>query len=157
MIGVLVPSQKTNLQVDSSHQGLLKSSGERDSLTVPSHPLKIRPVGNAYTATKNIKLAAGYLAFLPDEILVQVLEYLDGASLKQLGCACKALYAFSRIEDLWKTLCIEYEHPHPFLFASRCHNIHFEPCDPDFQRFCCFLPHLLAQEANLFRLGTTYP
>lgn len=101
----------------SSHQKLLKSSREYDSPTVPSHPLMIRPSGNAYTATENIKLAAGSLALLPDELLLQVLEFLDAASLKRLGCACKALYAFSRLEDLWKALCIEYEHPHPtFLF-----------------------------------------
>ena len=53
---------------------------------------------------------------LPDEVIIQVLESLDATSLQCLGCTCKALYAFSRFEDLWKTLCIEYE-----LFSS----IHF--------------------------------
>lgn len=56
-------------------------------------------------------MAAGSFAALPDELLIQVLESLDAASLKWLGCACKALYAFSRLEELWKTLCIEYEIP----------------------------------------------
>ena len=94
----------------SSHQKISsKSSEECTSLTVPSHPLRIKPAGNAYTATENIKLAVGpFFAALPDEVLVQVLESLDAASLMRLGSTCKALYAFSRLEELWKTLCIEY-------------------------------------------------
>lgn len=108
---VLVPSSKITPGESRSHQeNLSKGSGEHDSL-VPSHPLGIRPAGNAYSATENIKLATGALTALPDELLVQVLEFLDAVSLKRLGCACKALYAFSRLEELWKTLCIEYELP----------------------------------------------
>lgn len=106
---VWVSSQKMT-PGETSSQTLPTSSVEHDSL-VPLHPLRIRPAGNAYTATEDIKLAAGSFAALPDEILIQVLESLDAASLKRLGCACKALYAFSRLEELWKTLCIEYEIP----------------------------------------------
>ena len=107
---VSVRTQKVTPGESSSHQeNLPRFSGEYDSLTVPSHPLQIKPAGNAYTATENIKLAAGSFALLPDELLIQVLEYLGAASLKRLGSACKALYAFSRLEDLWKTLFIEYD------------------------------------------------
>lgn len=60
-------------------------------------------------------MAAGTFVALPDELLIQVLELLDAASLKRLGCACKALYAFSRFEELWKTLYIEYAFPHQLL------------------------------------------
>ncbi|KAF6240328.1 hypothetical protein HO173_001939 [Letharia columbiana] len=102
---VLVSSQKMTPR-ETSSQTLPTSSAEHDSL-VPLHPLRIRPAGNAYTATEDIKMAAGSFAALPDELLIQVLESLDAASLKWLGCACKALYAFSRLEELWKTLCIE--------------------------------------------------
>ena len=55
---------------------------------------------------------------LPDELIIQVLESLDATSLQCLGSTCKALYAFSRFEDLWKTLCIEYE------LLSSIHFIH---------------------------------
>ena len=81
-----------------------------DSITVPSHPLGVKPTGNAYNATKNLKSATGVFVALPDELFVQVLEYLDASSLQKIGCTCKAMYAFSRLEDLWKTLCIEYAH-----------------------------------------------
>ena len=97
-------SSHSNNQLDCSEE-----SEEYDSLTVPPHPLGIKPTGNVYTATENIKPAAGFFMRLPDELIIQVLESLDAASLQCLGCTCKALYAFSRFEDLWKTLCIEYE------------------------------------------------
>ena len=115
---VSIPPQESTQGENLSHQeNLLRFSEHCDSLTVPLHPLEIKPAGNAYTATENIKLAAGSFALLPDELLIQVLEYLEAASLRRLGSACKALYAFSRLEDLWKTLCIEYELP-LFLYPS---------------------------------------
>ena len=125
---VLVPSSKITLGVGESwsHQtNLSKGSGEHHSL-VPSHPLGIKPAGNAYSATQNIKRATGSFTALPDKLISQVLEFLDAASLKWLGCACKALYAFSRLEELWKKICIEYEllmslffSLSPFLLQSR--------------------------------------
>ena len=107
--GVLVPSQKIGAGGTSIHQIPPESAEEHESLLVPSHPLRIKPAGNAYTATENIKLAAGSFTLLPDELLIQVLESLDATSLNRLGSACKSLYAFSRLEDLWKKFCIEYE------------------------------------------------
>lgn len=78
-----------------------------DSTAVPLHPLGVKPAGNAYATNENTKSAAGLFATLPDELLVQILELLDAKTLLRIGCACKAIYAFSRLEDLWKTLCIE--------------------------------------------------
>ena len=110
-VNVLVTSTNMTTGETPSHQeNFSKSSGEHDSV-VPSHPLGIKPAGNAYSATENIKLATGVFTALPDELIIQLLEFLDATSLKRLGCTCKALYAFSRLEELWKTLCIEYELP----------------------------------------------
>ena len=87
-----------------------------DLIAVPSHPLGIKPTGNAYSATQDLKSAAGYLRVLPDELWIQILEDLDASALQKVGCTCKALYAFSRLEDLWKILCIEYGYL--FLYLS---------------------------------------
>ena len=76
------------------------------SNVVPHHPLHIKPSGNLYAASVNIKDKAGDLSFLPDEVLIQILEVLDSHSLCNIGQTCKALYAFSRLEDIWKTLFI---------------------------------------------------
>ena len=75
---------------------------------IPPHPLGIKPSGNAYDTTKNLKLKAGLFVLLPDDILLHLLESFNDSSLKLLGYTCKSLYAFSRFEDLWKRLCIEY-------------------------------------------------
>lgn len=86
------------------------SNGEEDSsvTVVPLHPLGIKPAGNAYTSSSNIRSTIGMFNSLPDELIVQVLEHLHSTSLLQLGATCKALYAFSRLEDLWKALFIGY-------------------------------------------------
>ena len=73
---------------------------------VPSHPLNIKPSGNVYVSKKNIELAAGAFAALPDEVLIQVLESLNAISLKHIGSTCKALYAYSRFDDIWKSLSV---------------------------------------------------
>jgi hypothetical protein len=73
---------------------------------VPSHPLDVKPSGNALTANLNLKLAGGLLSSLPDELLMQLLEYLDQDSLVALGSTSKALYAFCRADELWKDLFI---------------------------------------------------
>ena len=77
-------------------------------VTVPIHPLGVRPAGNAYTAIENLKSAAGSFSYFPDELLVSILEFLDAKALVDLGSTCRALYAFSRLEDLWRTIFIQY-------------------------------------------------
>jgi hypothetical protein len=73
---------------------------------VPCHPLGVKPSGNALVAASNLRDALGNLGALPDEVVLMVLEWLDPSSLLKLGRTCKALYAFTRSEDIWKTLLI---------------------------------------------------
>jgi hypothetical protein len=44
------------------------------------------------------------MAFIPDELILEILTYLDSSSLRQFGYTSKASFAFSSYEDLWKTL-----------------------------------------------------
>ena len=71
------------------------------------HPLGVKPSGNALTATVNAKRSCGYFGWLTDESLVQILEILQAQDLLKLGATCRALHAFTRSEDLWRTLFIE--------------------------------------------------
>lgn len=73
---------------------------------VPSHPLGIKPAGNAYTASRNIKANCGSFAQLPDELLSHILESFDADSLIRLGSTCRALYAFTRLDELWRALFV---------------------------------------------------
>lgn len=75
---------------------------------LPPHPFGIKPTGNLYTASENAKSAAGLFSVLPDEVILQIFEFLTDRLLLRLGATCKALYAFSTLDELWKTLLIGY-------------------------------------------------
>lgn len=81
---------------------------EESSLSIPLHPLGVKPSGNAYAATENARHGTSYFQILPDEILALLLEYFESDELRLLGSTCKAFYAFCRADDLWKSLFIEY-------------------------------------------------
>ncbi|KAB8606265.1 hypothetical protein FH972_025894 [Carpinus fangiana] len=110
------PSKRRKLSADDSER-LLKhghavTDGEEESEAsasrVPKHPLGVRPLGNLYDATEpNIRTKCGTMALLPDELIIQILELLDARDLVHLGSACRAFYALTRSDDLWKALFIE--------------------------------------------------
>ncbi|EAA29184.1 Clavaminate synthase-like protein [Neurospora crassa] len=78
--------------------------------SVPTHPLGIKPLGNKYFHTgTDARVNLGDLQVLPDEMLAQLLEYLDKRTLRLLGYACKFLYAQCSYDDLWKTIFLESE------------------------------------------------
>ena len=99
-----------NCQASASRilDGSCSGSMEDVSLVVPNHPLGIKPLGNAFTASTNIKSAAGVFSNIPDEIIIQVLEFLHVKSLLRLGATCKALYAFCHFDEHWKALFIRF-------------------------------------------------
>jgi len=80
---------------------------EESSLSIPHHPLGVKPLGNKYTATSDAKDSTGYFRIFPDEISAIFLEYLEAPELLVLGSTCKFLYAFCRSDDIWKALFIE--------------------------------------------------
>lgn len=80
---------------------------EEDAVFVRRHPLGIRPRGNALTSAVNLKYSAGLFALLPDELLASLLETLQPQDLLTLGGTCRALHAFTRNEELWRTLFVE--------------------------------------------------
>ncbi|KAI2738221.1 hypothetical protein DTO013E5_3560 [Penicillium roqueforti] len=73
---------------------------------IPSHPLGVKPSGNALLATWSLRNAIGTFQHLPDELILLLLEALDGPSLLSIGRTCKAFYAFTRAEELWKALFV---------------------------------------------------
>lgn len=77
------------------------------SKLVQCHPLGVRPLGNALTTEANLKAASGLFAWLPDEVLCCLLEYLQPSDLLRVGGSCRALHAFTRNEELWRSLFVE--------------------------------------------------
>ncbi|KAJ4382927.1 hypothetical protein N0V86_002154 [Didymella sp. IMI 355093] len=96
------PAKKRKLTVPVHVQ----QEDEEVATAVPSHPLGIKPAGNAYTATENIKSRCGSFARLPDELLNHILESFDADALIRLGSTCRALYAFTRLDELWRALFV---------------------------------------------------
>lgn len=80
---------------------------EESSVSIPLHPLGVKPSGNQYTATSNARHAIGVFQLLPDEVVAILLESFDAELLSLLGSTCKFLYAFCRSEEFWKPLFIE--------------------------------------------------
>jgi hypothetical protein len=76
------------------------------AIAVPSHPLGIKPAGNAYTASENIRSRCGLFARLPDDLLSHILESFEADVLIRLGSTCRALYAFTRLDELWRALFV---------------------------------------------------
>jgi hypothetical protein len=102
---------------------------------VPSHPLGIKPAGNAYTASENIKARCGLFASLPDELLSHILESFEADVLVRLGSTCRALYAFTRLDELWRALFVRLvppsiyniSHSSSFLVSSHCLDFQSSP------------------------------
>lgn len=88
----------------ASHPGESLQDPEDGRDAIPGHPLGVKPSGNALLAAENLRDAIGTFGILPDELILILLEFLDGPSLLRIGRTCKAFYAFTRAEDLWKNL-----------------------------------------------------
>lgn len=109
-------SQVLNSGYDSpaleSSERPVKKQKQRDvhsesAAFVRRHPLGVRPSGNALTSNINLKVSTGTFALLPDELLALLLEILEPQDLLRLGGTCRALHAFTRNEELWRTLFVE--------------------------------------------------
>jgi hypothetical protein len=85
-----------------------ENNDEDVAIALPSHPLGIKPAGNAYTASENIKSRCGSFARLPDELLSHILESFEADTLVRLGSTCRALYAYTRLDELWRALFVRY-------------------------------------------------
>lgn len=96
------PSKRLKFSAAANFQ----NDDEDVAAAVPSHPLGIKPAGNAYTASENIKARCGRFARLPDELLSHILESFDAEVLIRLGSTCRALYAFTRLDELWRALFV---------------------------------------------------
>ncbi|KAE8149961.1 hypothetical protein BDV25DRAFT_140281 [Aspergillus avenaceus] len=94
----------TNVYSSSFPESSLQDVSGPDA--IPGHPLGVKPSGNALLAEENLRAAIGTFKSLPDELISMLLESLDGPSLLRIGQTCKAFYAFTRAEDLWKALFI---------------------------------------------------
>lgn len=95
----------THSMADQANLGNDDSSG---TSAIPPHPLGVKPLGNKYFSSgKDARKSLGTLQVLPDEMLMQLLEFLDVRTLRRLGYSCRFLFACCMSDDVWKTLFLE--------------------------------------------------
>ena len=98
--------EEPHFEVQSALQQVENDPGKLSA--IKPHPLGVRPSGNALTSAVNLRASIGTFNILSDETLSSFLEWLDTSSLLALGSTCRALYAFTSNEDLWRNLFIAY-------------------------------------------------
>jgi hypothetical protein len=103
-----IAESRPSKKLKTSAAATIQSHDEDVAIALPSHPLGIKPAGNALTASENIKSRCGSFARLPDELLSHILESFEADTLIRLGTTCRALYAFTRLDELWRALFVRY-------------------------------------------------
>ncbi|KAI9720386.1 MAG: hypothetical protein M1812_002892 [Candelaria pacifica] len=138
----------TSIAPDLSMTPLATENGQADprdwppnlrdkTVTVPPHPLKLKPAGNAYTSRENLRISLGSLTALTDELIIQTMEFLDGISLLKIGATCKALFAFASLEELWKSLFIGSVQPTSMTWQGTWRSTYLRVEASQTSRVCC--------------------
>lgn len=94
-------SKRRKLDVKDLHIPLNKQ-------TVHKHPLNVKPSGNQILASQDqldqLAKSAGNFKHLSDELIFQVLSYLDPLSLLSFSHVSKFTYAFATHEEVWRSM-----------------------------------------------------
>ena len=97
----------SNGEVDMDEEESEEEEGSELTTTISRHPLDVKPLGNAYMSPADLRRASGLFYKLSEELLMYLLDYMDAPALVTLGTTCKAMYAFSRADELWRALYIQ--------------------------------------------------
>ena len=80
-------------------------------VAAPPHPHGVRPLGqqmlNDEPNPRDAPHALGVLRALPDEVLLGILGYCDGATLARCAAASRVLRTFCLAEPLWRALYLD--------------------------------------------------
>lgn len=105
----LTMTQTISSKLDKSNP-CLENSEERSTHLEPqiqAHPLGVRPSGNALTdSSTHSQTNVGTFRPLPDEVIIILLEWLKDVELLRLGMTCRAFFAFTSSDELWKALLL---------------------------------------------------
>lgn len=103
------PVQVAQPTTNNGGNGSNRGQTPADSVPlIPVHPLGVKPLGNQYfSSVVPARRSLGQLVALPDEMILQILESLQAHDLLNVGVSCVFLFAFSRLDELWKSLYLE--------------------------------------------------
>ncbi|XP_058738940.1 arginine-specific demethylase JMJ22 [Vicia villosa] len=113
--------------------------------SAPSHTHGVQPLGNLYFNPGSINsrdTGLGNLHTLTDELVLDILAFLDGTSLGVLASVSKSFYVFSNHEPLWRNLVLEnftdgfqYNGSWKATFVSSCYPLFDVSCSSDLRSF----------------------
>ena len=90
------------------------SESLEQATSLPTHPLRILPLGNSYFhAEGNLvrNRGLGILAELEDESMLEIFSFLSAKDCTIAETSSKAFYAFLRDETSWKDRCLDHRIP----------------------------------------------
>ncbi|KAI5425224.1 arginine-specific demethylase JMJ22 [Lathyrus oleraceus] len=106
--------------------------------SAPSHTHGVQPLGNLYFNPGSINsrdTGLGNLHTLTDELVLDILGFLDGTSLGVLASVSKSFYVFTNHEPLWRNLVLEnlsdgfqYNGSWKTTFVSSCYPLFDVSC-----------------------------
>lgn len=106
--------------------------------SAPSHTHGVQPLGNLYFNPGSINsrdTGLGNLHTLADELVLDILGFLDGTSLGVLASVSKSFYVFTNHEPLWRNLVLEnlsdgfqYNGSWKTTFVSSCYPLFDVSC-----------------------------
>ncbi|KAJ4978442.1 hypothetical protein NE237_009222 [Protea cynaroides] len=109
----LIRNQNPQLEEEETADEVEDDRGEGFSLkdSAPSYSHGVQPLGNlllSSSACNSRNTGLGNLRILTDELVLDILGFLDGTHLGVLATVSKSFYVFCNHEPLWKNLVLEY-------------------------------------------------
>ena len=106
MMSTAVYTRTPTIEPHKAQDQRLMSENSNGFNELLRHPLGVRPSGNALTCDQNLQDAMGSWNRLPDATILLLLEWLDAKSLADLGNTCRAFFAYSTYDQLWRDLAL---------------------------------------------------
>lgn len=104
---MMTPVKSSNLNGLNPYTALPDEEVSHSAPEIHAHRLGIRPSGNGLTESAHARHNIGTFGVLPDEVILTVLEWIEDAQLIVLGKTCRAFFAFTSNDDLWRTLLLQ--------------------------------------------------
>lgn len=109
--------------------------------SAPSHTHGVQPLGNLYlntSSTNSRDTGLGNLHTLSDELVLDILGFLDSTSLGVLASVSKSFYVFTNHEPLWRNLVLE-NLLGGFQYKGSWKSTYVSACYPSFDNFAVAL------------------
>lgn len=127
--------------VEEEEEEEVNEEGFNIKSSAPSHTHGVQPLGNLYlntSSTNSRDTGLGNLHTLSDELVLDILGFLDSTSLGVLASVSKSFYVFTNHEPLWRNLVLE-NLLGGFQYKGSWKSTYVSACYPSFDNFAVAL------------------